>query len=352
MKIGIYSPYLDTLTGGELYIFTIAEVLSKNHDVFLFWDKKEIVDKAEKRFNLDLSKVNILENIFSRRYGFFDRIKSSSSFDRIIYLSDGSLPFVGLNKLIVHFQFPILKKNVSLSERKKILFVKSVICNSEFTKKYIDKAYGVKSQILYPPAQKIGPSRDAKENIILTVGRYQPYGDGSDYKKLSFMIEAFKKIHKKNPKWKMLIITSVKDADGKAFKKEIENKVDKSIEIVKNAGFDIIQNAYKKSKIYWHASGFGEDLGTHPERAEHFGMSTVEAMSAGCIPVVINAGGQSEIVSDGESGFLWDKEDELLNLTQQMIDSKDFKVLSERVRKASERFGKDRFADELDKLIR
>jgi glycosyltransferase involved in cell wall biosynthesis len=39
---------------------------------------------------------------------------------------------------------------------------------------------------------------------------------------------------------------------------------------------------------------------------EHFGISIVEAMSAGAVPVVVGAGGQAEIVEDGVSGLLAD----------------------------------------------
>jgi len=36
---------------------------------------------------------------------------------------------------------------------------------------------------------------------------------------------------------------------------------------------------------------------------EHFGMSTVEAMQNGCLPIVFDGGGQREIVENGTSGF-------------------------------------------------
>ena len=71
------------------------------------------------------------------------------------------------------------------------------------------------------------------------------------------------------------------------------------IEILTDSEFETLQTYYSKAKIYWHAAGFGEDLEKHPDRAEHFGMSTVEAMSAGCVPVVFAGGGQLEIVQSG-----------------------------------------------------
>jgi glycosyltransferase involved in cell wall biosynthesis len=57
--------------------------------------------------------------------------------------------------------------------------------------------------------------------------------------------------------------------------------------------------------------GYGEDPERHPERFEHFGMTTAEAMAAGCVPMVIAAGGQVEIVRDGGDGFWWSSPAEL-----------------------------------------
>jgi glycosyltransferase involved in cell wall biosynthesis len=72
---------------------------------------------------------------------------------------------------------------------------------------------------------------------------------------------------------------------------------------------------YNESAIYWHASGYGEDEERDPVRFEHFGITTVEGMAAGCVPVVLGKGGQTEIVSHGQNGYLWYNLNELKNLT-------------------------------------
>jgi len=63
--------------------------------------------------------------------------------------------------------------------------------------------------------------------------------------------------------------------------------------------------------IYWHATGLGEDLDRFLDRAEHFGIMTFEAMAFGCVPIVIRAGGQPEIVEGGRHGYLFADVDEL-----------------------------------------
>jgi len=281
MNIGIYSPYLETLTGGEKYIFTATSCLSKEHKVTVFWDDPAILEKASKKFNLDLKNVTVSPNVFKKEYGFLKRILHTVKYDRILFLSDGSIPVVGAKKLLIHFQFPVEWVNTNSFV---FLFKKSriakIICNSRFTKNFIDKKFKVNSFVLYPPATTNEGEIPQKENSILTVGRFSVLPNGSDFKKLEFLISSFKKFQKKRLKgWKFNIVTSVLPTDMEKFA-ELEKKVKSThINIYKNATFEEIVSLYKKSKIYWHASGYSENLEKHPDRAEHFGISTVEAMS-------------------------------------------------------------------------
>lgn len=354
MKIGIYSPYLDTLTGGEKYIFTAASCLSNDHDVYMLWDDQEIVEKAGKKFDLDLRKVNVDSNIFGRNNSFIKRLFLTFKYDRIIYLSDGSIPLTAARKLIIHFQFPVewvdTNSFVYLFKKTRI---SRIICNSYFTKKFIDKKFGVNSEVLYPPARIALKSSHTKKNQILTVGRYSIIAPDNDFKKLSFMVSAFKKFKKKRLKgWKLVIVTNVLPQDENQFSNFEKSIKNKDIIIYKNAPIEQIDQLYNESKIYWHAAGYGENLAVHPERAEHFGISTVEAMSHGAIPVVIKAGGQIEIVKDEESGYLWETEEELIEKTHKAaVDKELSKKLSFNAVIASERFTKERFCQELNHII-
>ena len=96
MRIGIFDPYLDSLSGGEKYMLTVAACLAPKHDIFLLWDENEsgIRKKAWEKLGINLSKVQFSKNIFSKNVSFFSRLKASKNYDRIIYLSDGSIPFV------------------------------------------------------------------------------------------------------------------------------------------------------------------------------------------------------------------------------------------------------------------
>lgn len=354
MNIGIYSPYLDTLTGGEKYIFTAASCLSKEHKVTIFWDEGDVIKKASEKFNLDLSNVTVSENIFTNKFGVFKRFLKTLRYDRIIYLSDGSIPIVGARKLLVHFQFPVEWVNTNSFI---FLFKKSriskIICNSRFTKSYIDKKFNTDSYVLYPPSSSNSGKIPEKENTILTVGRYSMLPNKTDFKKLEMLAVAFKMFQKKRLKgWNFKIVTSVSPDLLTEFAKFEEKYSSKYIKIYKNVLFSEISELYGRSSIYWHAAGFEEDLEKNPERAEHFGISTVEAMSFGSVPVVINAGGQPEIVKDGDNGYLWNTQDELIEITHKLAISKELlEKVSQRAIESSKNFTTERFCEELNHII-
>lgn len=354
MKIGIYSPYLDTLAGGEKYILTIASCLSQFHDVELFWDVKEegsLKTQIKTKFNIDLSSISFVENIFTTKTSFIARLQKSRKYDYILVLSDGSIPLVA-SKLILHFQTPMEWIHPSIKNSLKLLRVSAIVCNSFYTKKYIDKEFAVKSKVIYPPVL-LQKKDEKKENIILNVGRFGVENVGSSAKKQEFMVESFKKIIDSGLKnWRLVLIISYKEENTsiQSFKESIKNY---PIEIIENPTNDILWKFYNRAKIYWHAAGFGEELTKHPGRAEHFGISTVEAMGCGAVPIVINAGGQKEIITDAQNGFLWDTQEQFLKKTISIIeDAVLWEKLSSAASKRAEDFSKAIFCNAWNILIK
>lgn len=353
MLIGVYDPYLDDLGGGEKYILTLATCLSKDNDVSLFWDKKEDLDIVTQRFSIDISKIKLAKNIFARNYGFFNRLKESKKYGSIIVLSDGSIPFVW-SKLFLHIQQPIVNVRYSLKDQLKISRVSKIFCNSLFTQEFLDKSLKKKSVVIYPPIS-LKPKKVEKENIILTVGRFRVRNVGTaDYKKQSVLVDVFMKMVDKGLKeWKFVLATSVKPNEEEELEKLKTKAKNYPIEFLVNRTNDELWDIYSKAKIYWHATGFGEDLGKRPDFAEHFGISTVEAMGGGTIPVVINGGGQKEIVEDGLSGFLWNSLEELETRTLQLIrDEKLLRKMSDNAYDRAKDFSEEDFCKKVQAIIK
>ena len=257
--------------------------------------------------------------------------------------------------MYIHFQFPIeLTDWKSLRNKLKLSFVSGVVCNSYFTKYFIDREFGINSRVLYPPVIIKNNTQIKKENIILNVGRLHVDKNGSNYKKQDIMIKTFREMIDDGLKnWELVIVVGIRSEDKTSVNKIKEMSEGYPIKIIENPSNEKLWESYSKAKIYWHATGFGEDLEKYPERAEHFGISTVEAMGSGVVPVVINAGGQKEIVENGKSGFLWNTLKDLVTRTNNLI--KDKKLLEEMSIDAvnkSKVFSGERFCNDLKNLIR
>jgi len=95
-----------------------------------------------------------------------------------------------------------------------------------------------------------------------------------------------------------------------------------------------------------------------PSRQEHFGMTIVEAMSAGAVPIVFRGGGPMEIIRPGFEGFLWSDLPELKRLTAGLINGRSLfgffdrrRQLSSRAVKRSRQFTVDAFLRAMDCIV-
>lgn len=351
MKIGIFDPYLDDNGGGERYMMTIASCLSEENDVSVFWDNAKDLKNVGERFALDFSKVNLAPNIFN--LSFVKKQIESSRYDAIILLSDGSIPILFSKKIYLHMQQPIAHK-LSFKDKLKLKRISVLFCNSLFTKDFIEKKYKIKCRLLYPPVSVLG-NKEKKENIIFHVGRFRVMNVKSkDFKKQQVMIDTFKNLVDKGLKgWKFILAVSLPDLDDPTFLEMEKSAKGYPIEFLINSTKEKLWETGSKAKIYWHATGFGEDLAANPHLAEHFGISTVEAMGVGAVPVVFNAGGQREIVEDGGSGYLWNTleefEEKTLKLTNEPLL---LEKMSKKVYIRAKDFEEDNFNKKVKEIIK
>ena len=116
-----------------------------------------------------------------------------------------------------------------------------------------------------------------------------------------------------------------------------------------NADAAELEDLYRRGALFWHAAGYGE---SRPERREHFGITTVEAMAHGCVPIVVSLGGQREIVSDGRNGRLWSTVDELISVTTELMgDQEQAERLGAEAVSGALRFSKEIFLANIRRSI-
>lgn len=343
MKAAIYNPYLDTLGGGERYTLTFAKVLAEEgYDVDVEWNNPDIKDVISKRFGLK----------FPENLKIVESVNRGENYDICFWVSDGSIPTLRARKNYIHFQFPFHDVNgKSLLNKMKLFRVSKIICNSEFTKKVIDQEYGVESVVLYPPVATDFYKSKRKVNQICYVARFSNLTQNKGHE---ILIKQFKNLvkEKKFSDWK-LVLAGGSEVGADIYLRRLKSLAKGSnIEFLESPKIEVLQEVFGKSKIFWSGAGFNEDEVKNPEKVEHFGITLVEAMSAGCVPVAYGAGGYKEIVENGKNGFLWRNSKDLLSLTKSIILNKsELGVISSNAINSSEKYSYTNFKKSVVEIL-
>ena len=348
MKAGFFNPYLDTLGGGERYTLTLAEYLiTKGWEVDIFGYKSEIKKDLMVKFNLKIERVNFVPSVKS----LLQRLKMTRQYDFFFWLSDGSVPFLFSRNNVLHFQVPFHDVDGRSSlNRVKLKRMDHIVCNSKFTKKFIDREYGVNSGVIHPPIDIESFSPGKKKNLILSVGRFSQLLQA---KRQDILVSSFQKLCDQGLKDWQLVLAGATGVGGEDYFNQLKRQVkDYPIELLADVDFKTLKKLYSEAKIFWSASGYGIDEEKEPEKVEHFGIAIVEAMAAGCVPVAVGKGGAKEIIKKGKTGFLWENEEELVGVTQDLIaDPANLSSLSKAVIKSSQAFSKKKFCQKFDEII-
>ena len=194
-----------------------------------------------------------------------------------------------------------------------------VLSNSRFTQGWVQRMWGRGSGVLYPPVSTF-PRADEKRPVILGVGRFFVPGTGHNKKQLE-LVGAFRQLVERGQAegWELHLVGGCAPEHRPYFEQVEAAAEGLPVVLHPDASGAELRRLYGEASVFWHAAGLGEDAEKHPERQEHFGITTVEAMSAGAVPVVIDAAGQAEIVEPGVSGFRFTTVEELITHTEALL---------------------------------
>ncbi len=192
-----------------------------------------------------------------------------------------------------------------------------VLANSEYTRTWIQRYWSVDSDVLFPPirVQDLRPGR--KERKILSLGRFLAPGTGHSKKQLE-LVEAFGKMVRRGrlAGWELHLVGGC-ESHQRGYLDKIRGAAEGlPVHVHANAPRPLVEELLARCSVFWHATGLGEDEERRPWVFEHFGITTVEAMAGGCVPVVIDKAGQREIVRHGVDGYRWSGLDELESYTR------------------------------------
>jgi O-antigen biosynthesis protein len=317
-SVGILATYPLIPGGGEMYLLSLAEGLLPDARVILItpeaYSRVRLLTMA-RELSLDLHGLEICTLAEAHKM---------PKLDVFVAIGNTVLPSVaGLgrrNVYICQFPFP-MERTAILSQRQSWDDYELVVVYSEFVRSHMRAAsrriaLAEKSiQIIAPPVNLVDGATTRKKNTILSVGRIFI---GGHTKRHDVMIEAFRTMVNQGHSEMELHIAGALHPEQQHREYFLQlQEMARGLPVIfhLNPGRQELIELYRDALVYWHGAGFGIDIAVSPEKCEHFGITVVEAMSAGCIPVVADQGGPAELVDPGHTGFYFRDIAELAAIT-------------------------------------
>jgi len=389
-NIGIYNLQMKAMGGGEKLTLVLAEHLSSTHNVSLFCAEPLDIPSLEQFFGVDLSRVTVtslnsvgpLVRVAEKMFGglalslhhyrqlkktnldifinnsYASRLRCPASQGIFMCMFPHTAQHLGQNGIRgIRSAFVYwIERRLNESPGKAIDSYLKVVAISQYSADWLRQMWKRGSQIIYPPCDDMGPPA-TKGNIILNVGRFIAGADDDQrhHKGQEILLETFSRmtdLHREG--WELHFAGSVgSDESSERFANMLRNKAEGlPVFFHFNVRRDEMQDLYRRAAVYWHATGYGVDVNRYPAKHEHFGIATVEAMSAGAVPAVYSSGGQKEIVTNGVDGFWWDDIDTLVSQTRRLVNEPALRCeLSNRAILSSKRFRREAFGARVDQLI-
>lgn len=239
-----------------------------------------------------------------------------------------------------------------------------VLANSDFTRSHVLERWRVEATVLHPPCASVTSGSDespateraasVRDRTILNVGRFQADGPTIPHKRQDVLVETFAGMADLIADgWSLQLVGAVGGStDDRAFLDRVRELAEGlPVSVHANAPHEQLSELSGRARIYWHAQGFGTDDTLHPEAQEHFGISTVEAMAAGIVPLVYATAGPAEVVQD-EAELTWRTPAELADRTRALLDATRWAYWSHRCRERAADFSTEAFTTRLLELYR
>ena len=367
-RIAILHPFLCILGGGEMLAFTAAKILKDyDYDVEIYTltpvDRSRIEAMCGFSFNIPVKILSYriekpINEVLWGSNSKYEKLLMSLELESIVTdtLKDFDLVIDTQSDLIlpsdvkyIHFPWlapidgdPRYRALYDAARRKLIKLIASskVLTNSSWTAALIRKFFDVYPDILYPPVKvkeiaEVCKCIEKEPNLVVTISRFAPDKRVDSVVRIAAMV----------PNMRFVVIGSL-SANNRATYEDLLRLKDElranNIEFLPNLPRDKLIEYLCRATIY-----------LHPMYAEHFGISIVEAMAAGAVPVVYRDGGAwHDVVSRVSSDLGYSTIEEAANVIKTLASSKEQLVnLSKRSRRVARRFDTEVFGKKLIDLV-
>ncbi|MFL6200258.1 MAG: glycosyltransferase family 4 protein [Thermoanaerobaculia bacterium] len=340
MTTVISSNVSDPRQGGGLpYILAIAAALEGSDRVRVVFPAALSVDLARQLFPVPLDGLSLESD--PRPSSLLREIADVAALHRRVIVQATEVPRLrGLRNAHLLCEFPF-QRRLGPGSRLRLRLFRSIVANSAFTARWIERRWGRPARVLHPPVFPI-PPRD-KRPWIVAVGRFT--GGGRSKRQVE-MIEVFRAADLAG--WELHLVGTAQDPEY--VRRATAAAVGLPVVFHLDASRAELEEVCGAASLFWHFTGMGEDPEASPERMEHFGIATAEAMSAGAVPVVVARGGQPEIV--GDAGVLWETLEECAEATRKLCGDGALRAkLGEAARRRAAAFAFPRFAERARELF-
>lgn len=347
VKVGVIHNSLNSTGGGErLCLKTIESLKEAGYEVILAtvepteWSRVERIIGRVVKPDREVSLLNIRV----RRFGIYMRVLTSflalnlrRRCDIVINTHGDVLP-IEADVIYMHYPtFALLKENPANTKYSSSMFWRAyfapyeviqrslvrrflnglILTNSIFSKRAIKKHTGKDATVVYPPVDvetfASAAKSDVRENLVVSCGRYSPE------KNYEFILRVADRLRDKPVRFIIVGASSGRVSREYYAKLERLRRIKKlnNIELLRDLDFTKLLTLYGKAKIYLHGM-----------RYEHFGISVVEAMAAGLVPIVHRSGGPWEDIlkaQQGEYGFSYSDLNEAAWIIEELLESEEMR---------------------------
>jgi len=315
MKIGIISTYLKTLGGAERTTISLVEALeNRGHDVTLYCSGgvdnediarifgKKIHAKVVNTITFDFPLFGIYQNLINHSLIRFYRKEN----ELLIDISGTVLPlWIGKIPEITYCHFPVTAELDRAGKYRhgfwrayflpfygivnssiKNLRNTRLLANSHFSARWCQRVWDIYPEVVYPPVEVNKWNNnipfDEKKDIV-SVSRF------SQEKNQLLQVRVMERLQKMGREEKLHMIGTSRTPSSKIMLSKIKMEINRlklnNITIHENIPFRSLVQEVSKAKVFVHSMV-----------DEPFGLVIVEAMSAGCMPIVHDSGGAPELV--------------------------------------------------------
>ena len=202
-----------------------------------------------------------------------------------------------------------------------------IATNSTFSAEAVRKFLGVPAVVVHPPVdvETFHVERSKDPRLVLTVGRYSPE------KRFDLVPRVARRC-----RGLRFIVAGSLTPRGEVYLRRLREEARRlgagNVEFLADVPLGELRSLYGEASAYLHLMV-----------NEHFGISVVEAMASGCIPVVHRSGGTwRDILAEGRYGLGYRSLDECVEALEKVYKG-EFEELREEVRERAWDFSEDRF---------